>query len=169
MSTNNNEYQILVPAIDVVRPIIGSNPFTTELVMNRNENPEWYAALDTCYYLYNIHVSFAFLLSNTFASSLYLLSLRFLHRQYDEVFRLADTIGTDAEFSVEELNIFGSLGRLQNDCHPDAHACRLKISLVTMDAPVNCPWDLTSQCSKYISKLSHISAVCHISFEEEIL
>ena len=169
MSTNNNENQILVPVIDVVRPIIGSNPFTTELVMNRNESPEWYAALDTCYYLYSVHVSLAFLFSSTLASSMYLLSLRFHHRQYDEVFRLSESIGTDAEFSPEEMNIFKSLKRLGNDHHPDAHACRLKISLVTIDAPVYCcPWDLTVECSKYVTKLNHVSAGCRISFEEEL-
>ena len=58
--------------------------------------------------------------------------------------------------------------RLNSDSHPDAHACRLKISFVTIDAPIICPWDLTRQCSRYITKLSHISLVCRLTLEEEL-
>ena len=62
---------------------------------------------------------------------------------------------------------FQTLGRSNSDNHPDAHACRLKISSVTLDAPIACPWDLTRQCSRYITKLKHISLVCRLSLEEE--
>ena len=127
-----------------------------------------YASLDTKYHLYPVHVSMSFLFSSTLASTLYLLLLRFLSRQYEDAFRLASTIGTDTQLSAEEEQAFKALGRSNSDCHPDAHACRLKISLVTMDAPVVCPWDLTVQASRYVSKLSHISAVCRLELHEEL-
>ena len=49
------------------------------------------------------------------------------------------------------------------DCHPDAHACRLKISLVMLDSPVVLPWNLSSEMSSYVRKLQHVSANCRLS------
>jgi hypothetical protein len=122
LTSANNELQILVPVLDLVRPRIAVSPFTTDLVFNR-DSPAWYASLDAHYYLYPIHVSLSFLFSPTLSSALYLLTTRFLSRNYEDVYRLANTIGTDAEFSPEENLIFESLGRLNGDAHPDAHAC----------------------------------------------
>ena len=167
LASSNDELQILVPAVDPVRPRIGSSPFSTELVMNRNSAEEWNSSLDTFYYLYPIHVSMCFLFAPTLSSGLYLLLARFLSRNYEEVFRLAGTIGTDTELSPEEKMTFQTLGRSNSDNHPDAHACRMKISSVTLDAPISCPWDLTRQCSRYITKLTHVSLVCRLSLEEE--
>ena len=64
--------------------------------------------------------------------------------------------------------MFDMLGTANSDTHPNAHACRLRISLVTIDSPVECPWDLTKECSKYIVKIAHVSSVCKLSFEDEI-
>lgn len=168
MSSSDNELQILVPIVDLVRPRIGSSPFSTELVLNRND-VKWSASLDTCYFLFPIHVSLSFLFTPTLSSSLYLLVLRFLNRRYHDVFRLAATIGTDTDFSKEENHIFQSLSRASSDFHPDAHACRLKISAVTADAPVVCPWNLTREVSRYVLKLNTVSQVCRLSLEEELL
>ena len=44
------------------------------------------------------------------------------------------------------------------DCHLDAHACRIKINTVVADSSVQCPWDLTKQFSRYVTKLPHVSA-----------
>lgn len=168
LASANDELQILVPAVDPVRPRIASSPFSTDLVMNRNDADDWNKSLDTFYYLYPIHVSMSFLFAPTLSSGLYLLLTRFLSRNYEEVFRLAGTIGTDTELSDEERMTFQTLGRSNGDNHPDAHACRLKISYVTLDAPISCPWDLTRQCSRYITKLTHISLVCRLSLDDEL-
>ncbi len=61
-----------------------------------------------------MHVSLSFMFTPTLASSLYLLLLRFLYRDYNEVFRLVNTIGTDTEFSPEENYIFQLLGSANN-------------------------------------------------------
>jgi len=52
--------------------------------------------------------------------------------------------------------------------HPDAHACRLKISLVTIDSGMKFPWDLTIECSRYAVKLDSVSSYCRLALEEEL-
>lgn len=168
LSTVDDEMHILVPFADTVRPRIGTNPFTCELVLDRNNNPDWYTAQDTAYFVYPVHVSLSFLFTPTLSSALYLLLLRFLNRSYDEVIRLSNTIGTDTEYSPEENMIFKALGRSNGDGHPDAHACRLKITYVLLDSPVPCPWSVTRQMSRYISKFSYISTACRLGLEEEL-
>lgn len=152
LSDSNHEISILVPSIHPVRPFIASSPFSTELVMDRADK-KWYDALDTKYYLYPVHVSLSFLFTPTLASALYLLLLRFLHRQYNEAVRLATAIATDTHFTKEERKIFKALRESLRDCHPNAHAARLKISLVTIDSPVVVPWDLTLQVSRCIPNI----------------
>ena len=168
LSTTNGELHLLVPVLHPVRPMIMSNPFSTELVMNRLLNPDWYSALEAKYHLYSIHVSMSFLFSPTLASSLYLLLLRLMHRSYDEAFRLANTIGTDVAFSEEENVIFSAFGQCNNDFHPDAHAVRLKIWSVMLDAPsMSLFFNPTRIFSRYITTLSHVSAVCRIEVDDE--
>ncbi len=50
MSNDNNEVQILVPAVHPARPPIQSAPFSTELVLYRTDG-EFINTLDTRYYL----------------------------------------------------------------------------------------------------------------------
>jgi len=76
-------------------------PFSTELVLDRGDR-KWFASLEHPYYMYPVHVSLSFLYSTTLASALYLLLLRYLHRQYKDVVRLVDTVGTDAALTAEE-------------------------------------------------------------------
>ena len=83
------------------------------------------------------------------------------------------------------------------DGHPDAHACRLKISLVSLtrsspvspdvasdslpdcvldclphqvmlDSPVSPGWDLSVEMASYVRKLQHVSANCRLSVDEEL-
>ena len=82
---------------------------------------------------------------------------------------LVDSISTDVELTKEENQTLQYLckGSNDNDKHPDAHACRLKISVVLLGAPVSPPWDLTSEMQCYINKLAHVSANFHLSHDEE--
>ena len=82
-----------------------------------------------------------------------------------QVFQLADSVATDSKFSVEGSQIFKNLNLANDDCHPDAHACRLKISLVTLDSGSNLPWDLTLQASKLLLKIGHVNANCRLALE----
>ncbi|KAH9261268.1 hypothetical protein BASA81_000972 [Batrachochytrium salamandrivorans] len=164
---HGGETSVLVPVACLRRPVISNQPFSTWLVLDR-ANVEWHNALSQRYFLYPVHVSLSFLMSKGIDSGLYLLLLRFFHRDYLQVFRLADSIATDTAFSPAGLGIFHALALANDDFHPDAHACRLKISLVTMDSGVKLPWDLTLQMCRYVTKLSHVSAGCRISLEEEL-
>eukprot|EP01038_Epipyxis_sp_PR26KG_P004458 gene4458-6304_t len=157
------ETQILVPVIPVLRPVIQNEPFSSFIVLDRLK-----AAQSERFFLYPIHISSSFLLTRGLNSALYLMVLKLLHREYATVFRLADSIAADTEFNSEGKVIFESLKRANDDFHPDAHACRLKISLVVIDSGMKLPWDLTSNCAKYIIKLDCVSSCCQLTLAEEL-
>jgi hypothetical protein len=74
------------------------------------------------------------------------------------------------------------------DWHPNAHACRLKLSLCVLHSGEKYPWDLneefklyspldltmncwvltTLRVRRYLSKLNLVSTVCRISDEDEV-
>ena len=166
-NASRGESQLLVPVLPPVRPTIVTQPFTTELVIDRSD-VAWVAALSQRFFLYPIHVSSSFIVTKGLNSALYLLLLRLLHRDYQKAFRMADSIATDAKFSQEGAKIFHALRFANNDPHPDAHSCRLKVALVTMGCGETMPWDLTRELAAYIQKVSHVSATCRISLEEEL-
>ena len=60
------------------------------------------------------------------------------------------------------MQVFNRLSATVDDAHPDAHACRLKVSLATMEAPMPSPWDLTIEAAKFINKVAHVSATTQI-------
>eukprot|EP00750_Incisomonas_marina_P014138 INCI17609.11.p1 GENE.INCI17609.11~~INCI17609.11.p1 ORF type:complete len:5029 (+),score=1065.32 INCI17609.11:298-15384(+) len=167
LSNAQDEKQLLVPVTCPARPLIRSQPFSTRLVMDR-EAELWYSSLTQRYYLYPVHLSLSFLMTKGVNSALYLLLLRFLNRDYSAVSSLVDSIATDTKYSPEGLAIFTELARTLDDAHPDAHACRLKISLVTMDSPMTSPWDVTAEAAKFINKVAHVSATNQIEFDEEL-
>lgn len=164
LSNVRGEMQIVVPVLSVKRPSIKDEPFSTFIVLDRTA----VESLAERYFLYPVHISFSFLLTKGVNSAIYLLLLRFLHRDHAEVFRLADSIATDNAFNKEGLDIFQRLQAANDDCHPDAHACRLKIFLVTIDANMELPWEQTLQCAAYIIKLDSISSFCRLSVREEL-
>ena len=51
--------------------------------------------------------------------------------EYPAVFRSAPMCVSDIPLSPAETQILYQLGNLSHDVHPDAHACRLKLSLET--------------------------------------
>ena len=165
LSDVNESFSLLVPSLNVVRPQIDSAPFSTELVLFRSDR-KWYNILDTRYYLYPVHVSLSFLFTPTLASALYLLYLRLLHRDYDDAFQLASTIGTDMELTKEEDQIFDKFSYVL-DSNPNAHACRAKISLMVADSPVKLGWYTPSEVCDMLGKLSHVTVSCLLPFSEE--
>ncbi|KAK6588719.1 EF hand family [Cryptosporidium xiaoi] len=113
----------------------------------------------TKHYLYPVHTSKSFLFINSVVSGLYLMLWRFLEQQFESVLSILDiATSSDIEnpgaynIGKENLNgyfnkgkispfynewnseerqlwqVFGILGDAW-DCHPDAHACRLKMWL----------------------------------------
>jgi thiol-disulfide isomerase/thioredoxin len=163
LSNLRGEMQVLVPVIPPKRPRIAMEPFSTFVVLDRTKIP-----LAERFFLYPVHVSLSFLLTKGLNSAVYLMLLRFLHRDYADVFRLADSIATDTKFNEEGQDIFMGFRNSNDDWHPDAHACRLKISLVTIDSGTESPWDLTVECAKHTVKLAAVSSNCRLAPEEEL-
>ena len=79
---------------------------------------------------------------------------------------------TDSLFSFYQLQIFNQLEFLGNDYHPDAHACRLKISAVTVglgEDAMKCPWSIYEEFRHYVRKHEYVSSACRLTYEEEML
>ena len=148
-----------------MRPAIGGQPFSTLLVLDRN-NVQWNSALAQRYYLYPVHVSLSFLQTNGINSALYLMLLRYMNRNYEHTFRLADSVATDRRFSTEGLSIWANFP--SDDYHPNAHACRLKLSLVTIDAPMANNWNESIETAQFINKIGHVSSSCRMALHEEL-
>ncbi len=164
LSNVRGETQVLVPVIPPSRPRIMTEPFSTYIVLNRAE----LHLRSERFFLYPVHVSLSFLLTRGLNSAVYLMLLRFLHRDYAEVFRLADSIATDTKLNAEGLIIFKAFANVKDDRHPDAHACRMKISLVTIDSGTTAPWDLTIECARHVVKIDSVSSACRLAPQEEL-
>ena len=89
---------------------------------------------------------------------------------YREVFKMVESCVSE-ELSPEELQIFSQLEFLGNDYHPDAHACRLKLSVVTigLGEGMRCPWSLSEETSEYVRKHGQVSSACRLTPNEELI
>lgn len=79
---------------------------------------------------------------------------------------------TDLPLGKEEAACLRWLGHLDHDHHPDAVACRIKLSLAAAPCPdmsAVLPWDLVEQAHLYVTRRGHVSARCRLSPEEELL
>ena len=165
LQDEQGQLNLLVPGFRVDRPTITMSPFSTEVVINRSDS-QWLDKLDTKYYLYPVHVSLSFMFTPTFASALYLLYMRLLYRDYEEVFRIATTIGTDTSLSKEEEQLFKMYS--VDDSHPNILACFIKIGLLMNDGPVNCQWYLPKITAMMLVRQSKVSMSCKLSPKEEL-
>ena len=88
-------------------------------------------------------------------------------------FRALESAGTDMPLSWAERTVIGMFKDISDDNHPDAHACRLKLRLAMIYAPLS-RWPVGSEASvmqdyvNYLSKISHVSFACRLSFEDEL-
>ena len=70
-------------------------------------------------------------------------------------------------FLLSKLQIFNQLEFLGNDNHPDAHACRLKLSAVTVglgESAMKCPWSVYEEMMEYVRKYDYVSSACRYVF-----
>ena len=167
LTSSNEEPFIFVPLDRTPRPFIGSSPFTTELVIDR---VTW-RGLATRYLMLPIHVSLSFIRTPTLLSGLYVLLLRFLNRDYADVQRLINSVGTDTELTEEEGAVLQEISSVRDD-HPNAHAARLHLTLSLVDAPEKSKsivrWDVPEQVYKYLNKMSHVAMASRLSKAQEI-
>ena len=91
LENDGGEMFIMVPAAALPsRPRLASQIFPTNLVFDRR-NKDWLGHLDVRHYLYPVSLSRTFMSTPTLAAALYLLLLRWLDRQYEQVFKLSDS------------------------------------------------------------------------------
>ena len=159
---------MLIPSMLPIRPNIQTDPLSTVIMYDRS-NKLWHQQVENPYFLYPIHISDAFMFTPTLTSALYLLLLRFLSRKYNEVCKLVEYCSNDSEISKEELLIYEQFPFLIDDMHPDAHACRLKLSLATTNGSIKCPWYVAHEFKYYLIKEDLISAECRLNINEQLL
>ena len=159
-----NDFSILVPA--------GTRPTRFEgAVLTDRSNAGWLDNLgDVRHYMYPIHLSGTFLTASTLASSLYMMVWRLFTGAYGTAFKLADSCLSDTKLSPEEAQIWQQIGEVENDVHPDACACRLKMSLVTMgcEDAMPCKWNVQLECQMYGALRHHVCATCRLTHAEEL-
>ena len=167
LENNDGDLAILLPTCRVRRLRNRNEPYSSELLFVRRDH-KWWSAQRVRSFLFPVHLSLTFMFTPSLSSALYLLLLRFLNRQYADVFQLADSCVSDSALTVEESQILGEMHLVCDDTTPDAHACRLKLSLVTADSSMPAlPWDALHELRAYLKKRVLVSAACRLSGYEE--
>ncbi len=162
---------VLTPACLPARDSISQWSFlSTGLQYQHARDAVLLGSMSVRQYLYPVHLSKLMLFTQTLASALNLVLLRFLSRQYADVFRLAQCCVSDTALSPEEALLVEQLGKLRADVSPDAHACRLKLcTVVTGGGDMTWPWDVSLEMLHYLSKLQYVSAPCRLTVDEELM
>lgn len=176
LANDQDRITVLVPNYEVKRPQVKDRPFGSHLVLQRSKL--WADRTENRFFTYKLHPSGAFLETSTLASSLYLLLLRLLHRDYELVTRVVASCATDVPFSRDEEWIFSMLAAGNDDRHPDAVATRLRMRLVSEES--NAGWastelpnpfpdeDIGKDYDMYVTKFVHVSASYRLDVDEEI-
>ena len=172
LTNADNEYFVLLPAIakPVLTKALGSGPATYNMVMSMT-NKQWLANTgEAAYFTYPIHYSGCFMSSRSIASSLYLLVLRLMSRNYRDAFRLIESCACDNVLTPQETQIYDVIGTIKDDFHPDVHACRLKLYFVTYGCSDVMPYqfNVETELVGYVSKIRLVSSYCKLSPDEEI-
>lgn len=173
MENHSNDLFLMTSATaKILRPAVQNKEQIVAGVTLDRTNKEWIANLgdEPRHYNYPIHFSRAFFFTQSLASSLFMLVAAFYNRNYGLVCRLADTCVSDVELSPEEKQIYELLKAVDDDHHPDSHACRLKITIATEGSRSVMPifWNITEQCYRYVQKVNRISAACRLTVDEEL-
>ena len=159
---------LIVPSYGLVRPKIQTCPLSTELVPSPRDSA-WASMVETRYFVYPVHSSGTFLLTQTLVASFYLALLRLFSRQYELAARIITSCHKDSALTKEENWILSHVKQTQEtDSHPDALACRLRLLLLCFDCGSTPLWDNPPKdYNAYISVHSHVSVACRLSAEEE--
>jgi hypothetical protein len=169
----DNDLFVLIPGCALPRRLHMDGAHLSVQVILDRRNQEWIDNIgEVRTYLYPIHNSRSFLVTPSLASSLYLMVMYFITGNYQDVFKMVESCVSE-DLSPEEQQIFNQLEFLGNDFHPDAHACRLKLSVVTVglgaDSKMKCPWSIAAEMEEYVKKHIYVSSACRLTTEEEML
>lgn len=166
LQNSNHQQHILVPSFPLARPRVRSLPLSTHVIPVRSG--EWAEKVQSRVFVYAMHTCGEFLQISSLSSTLYLLMLRLMSRDYQQAAELLATIAPDTTLTQEQVFLVDMIRRTAQDCHPDAHACRLKLAhAVKQSYQSGMKWDVLEDFGQYLKKLSAVSAACKLSSSEE--
>ncbi|CAE7697283.1 unnamed protein product [Symbiodinium sp. CCMP2456] len=173
LENDSGEYAILVSAAaQPVRPSTWAADGTPEKLLPgqlafRRGREEWLQNLDgPRHYRYDVHFSQMFIFTPTLAAGLYFLLCRFMTWHFAEAVSMAETI-TEA-CTEEEKQLWDAMKGLEPDCHADAIACRLHLSMAISPYAVSLPWSTAAQFLEYTRKRHLVSTSCALSLKQEL-
>ncbi|CAE7669278.1 unnamed protein product [Symbiodinium sp. CCMP2592] len=100
-------------------------------------------------------------------SALYLMLLFFLHRDYNLVSQLVNSVATDSPYTSEDAVCFEHFESI-DDRHPNATALRCKLALAVQHSRMPLPWALYEEGAEHVRRVIHVTGECRLSFEEEM-
>jgi hypothetical protein len=170
LSNIDEEFFVLIPAIGKPTSMKSKGSESYSIVTSLTDQ-EWVAnSSDTAYFLYPIHSSGSFMSSRSIGSTLFLLLLRLLSRNYKESFKLIQSCVCDGTFTKQENLIYNEIMNNEDNLLPDSNACRLKLFFVTFGCTdiMNYEFNVEEEMQAYNRKIKLVSANCRLSPDEEI-
>ncbi len=186
LQNEDSDLFVLIPGCALPRRLhVDGSHLSVQVLLDRR-NQEWINNMSEirCY-LYPVHSSKSFLITPSLASSMYLMVMYFITGKYQEVFKMVEScVSEDLTseevctmricsapllifttsfvsliiFVVIKAQIFNQLEFLGNDNHPDAHACRLKLSATTVglgdSSAMKCPWSVFEEMRCVLCRVS---------------
>ncbi|GMF14309.1 unnamed protein product [Phytophthora lilii] len=166
LESDTTDLKLICPNHDLYRPAIRGEPFSSILVSDRG-SVGWQQAMETRFYTYPVHSSNTFLLPSSLSSTLYLVLTSLLTRNYDAAMELIMGCNVDVRFTDEEKRVFDQLAKTLDDRHPNACACRIRLSLGIAYSDNKAPWKLSGELHDYLTTSGHVDATCKLTLEEE--
>lgn len=166
LESDTKDLKIVCPNHDLYRPSVIGEPFAAFLVTDR-ASMGWQQAMETRYYSYPIHSSHTFVLPPSLSSTMYLILTSLLTRKYTVAMSFISRCNVDVTFTDEEKWIFDQLAKTVDDRHPNACACRIRLSLAIAYSDNKAPWNLKAELHDYFTTIGHVDAVCKLTLEEE--
>ncbi|OWZ23137.1 hypothetical protein PHMEG_0002034 [Phytophthora megakarya] len=166
LESDTTDLKLICPNHDLYRPAIRGEPFSPILVSDRG-SVGWQQAMETRFYTYPVHSSNTFLLPSSLSSTLYLILTSLLTRNYASAMELIMGCNVDVKFTDEEKRVFEQLSKTLDDRHPNACACRIRLSLGIAYSDNKAPWKLSGELHDYLATNNHVDASCKLTLEEE--
>ena len=188
LSNQASSLEILVPNYPLLRPQVSTCPFSESCIANAGDI-RWISACDARCFSFPVHPSNAFVTFKSVGATIYWAFCKFMHRQYADAFSAINSCATDMPLRWSEKVILGYFALGNDDKHPNAHACRLKLRLSLLHSPIkywpicsdekggaavsfgeggdsNCT--LVQEYKAYLTKRCHVSMTCRLSYLEEV-
>ncbi|KAG6968861.1 hypothetical protein JG688_00005595 [Phytophthora aleatoria] len=166
LESDTTDLKLICPNHDLYRPAIRGEPFSSILVSDRG-SVGWQQAMETRFYTYPVHSSNTFLLPSSLSSTLYLILTSLLTRNYAAAMELIMGCNVDVKFTDEEKRVFDQLAKTLDDRHPNACACRIRLSLGIAYSDNKAPWKVSGELHDYVTTSGHVDASCKLTLEEE--